>query len=191
MKSEKIFKTSIVIALVVPLIIGFIYYRGIRKVYLANKVSITKQADPEIVYNKKNKIDGIDGVAIVDSNYKNASHFDFNVTYSDPNFGNTEYDLYLKNVSFSENINPANLKWRLTEFNYEKNEYEVIFFGDFLKLEEGKINIGKDIPIGKDNFQKFRLYYYISFDSLDKQDYSDSKFSAELEIRWLVWQLFW
>lgn len=183
MKSEKVYKTSIIVALVVPITIGLIYYVGIRNTYLANRVSISKQANPEIVYNKQDVIEGIEGVAISDNNYKHAKHFDFNVTYSDPNFGNTDFELYLKNIKYSDYINPSNLKWRLAEYNYETNEYDVIFFGDFSKINDDMINIGKQIPIGKDNFQKYRLYYYISYDSLDKTDYSDSRFSAEIELR--------
>ena len=183
MRNEKIYKISIIVALVVPITIGLIYYKDISSKIIQNKINLSHQEKPEIVYEKNDKIEGIEGVAILDSNYSNAAYFDFNVTYMDQNYGNNEFDLYLKNIKYSENIDPSSLKWRLTKYNYESNEYDVIFFGNFSKVQEGRLNIGKSIPIGKDNFQKYRLYYYISYSNLDKKDYSDSEFYAEIEIR--------
>ena len=183
MESKKIYKISIIVAVIVPLTIGFIYYKDISSKVLQNKIDLSNQAKPEIVFNKKNKIEGIDGVAIPDSNYQSASYFDFNVTYIDQNYGNNEFDLYLKNIRYSDNINPSNLKWRLAQYNFETKEYDVIFFGDFSKAVNGELQIGTSIPIGKDNFQKYRLYYYISYDYVDKNNYSDSNFYADIEIR--------
>ena len=180
MKNKKFIK-SLSIAFVIPVIVGVIYFKDMYNRNIETKVNINT-GKPKIVYNDQKEIVGIDGVAILDSNYESASNFSFNVTYINGDYANAKYNLFLKDIEVSDNIELSNLKWKLLEYDFDKKEYVVVNHGDFSTMQNGILVLGEDFEIGLSNFQKFKLYYFIEYSSGTIKDYSNSTFKAKIDI---------
>lgn len=182
MKNQKAFIISVVAAIVLPVIFGYIYYSGLTGKAYETNVSKSIKSEPNLII-ENNKLTKINTTPIVDKDYLNSNYIDFAVTYINGNYSYRSFLVYLDNISYSDNINPRNLKWRLMEYNNDTEEYEQLYNGTFEDVVGSSLKIGSDINIGLNNFQKYRLYYYISYDMTTTTNYSDSTFSAELNIR--------
>ena len=180
MKNKKFIK-SLSIAFIIPVIVGVIYFKDMYNRNIETKVNIST-GKPKIVYNDQKEIVGIDGVAILDSNYESASNFSFNVTYINGDYASAKYDLLLKDIKISDNINPSELKWKLLEYNFDTKSYVMVNYGDFSNMQHGALVLCEDLEIGMSNFQKFKLYYFIEYSSGSIKDYSNSTFNAKIDI---------
>ena len=182
MKNQNAFIISVVAAIALPIVFGYVYYNGLTSKKYETNVSNSIKSEPDLII-KNNKLTKINTSPIVDKDYLNSNYIDFAVTYINGNYSYRSFLVYLDNISYSDNINPRNLKWKLMEFNNDTDEYEQLFNGTFEDMVDSSLKIGSDINIGLNNFQKYRLYYYISYDMTTTTNYSDSTFSAELNIR--------
>lgn len=182
MKNQKTFIISVIAAIALPVVFGCIYYNGLTSKKYETNISSSIKSEPDLII-ENNKLTKINTSPIVDKDYLNSNYIDFAVTYINGNYSYRSFLVYLDNISYSDNINPRNLKWKLMEFNNDTEEYEQLFNGTFEDMVDNSLKIGSDINIGLNNFQKYRLYYYISYDMTTTTNYSDSTFSAELNIR--------
>lgn len=182
MKDSKLFIISVGAAIVLPLLFGYIYYSGITSKMYSTSVSNSIKTGPELII-ENNELTRINKEPIVDKDYEKASYIDFAVTYINGNYSYQSFLVYLDDISYSEYINPRNIKWKLMEYDNDKEEYIQLFNGNFEDMIDNSLKIGSDINIGLNSFKKYRLYYYISYDMTTSINYSDCTFSAELNIR--------
>lgn len=161
MKNQNYFVFAVMIAIIVPVTIGSIYFINMYKkrgsgVYISNLITeneilILGDLELDNLTNKKEQVHSLDLVV--------------KYTYGVSEVQN--YNIYLDEVFLKPGISLKKIKWDLLMLDEDDNKYLQLDFGDFDELVNGKLSISPNIQIGKGHTQRFKLnYYYNSEDEI-------------------------
>lgn len=164
MNDKSYFAVAVIIALVVPMIFGSIYFFRMSALKDGNRYVATLKDTPDLVLSGKFSIDE----KRLSTEEKTT---EFTVQYVRGETDKLDYTLYLKNIEFEGNS--ASLDWSLYMFDEIENKYFVYDSGTINRDTSKKIVLGNHIQAKFLGSQKFR-FSYLS----DKEE--EAKFSAEL-----------
>lgn len=163
MNNKTYFVIAVIVAIVLPLIFGGIYFKDLyKKSELVASISKIKER-PEILYTEANSITKLDDVAILDKDFLNSNNYSFQVVYPKSSELVTYYSLYLDNIKLSSNIGSSKFKWALMRYDSSKSEYVSIATGDLSKLDNQKILLKDSLQIRLNSVHQYKLYYWLSY----------------------------
>lgn len=156
MKTQNHFVFAVMIAIIIPLAMGSIYFISIyNKRNLGENIQTVAFNDDVLI------LGNIEIKKIADSKFESM----LVVKYP---FGESEisdYSIYLKDINFDSTIDPKKIHWELFMLDEEDDTYLKLQFGNMEKIENGKLKISPNLQIGNGKTQKFRLdYYYETFE---------------------------
>lgn len=180
MNNRKFFTGAVIIAFVVPLVMGGIYFSSVYK-YKGNSEYVSSLEDSkELIVIGDKKIDS-DNLKILKNEQVQAGNMlEFFVKYS---FGPRSFDNYrvtLNEVSISPNVEAERVKWSLALYDKNKQKFKFIDKGTFKDYKFEHFTIGPNINIGLGELQKLRLYYYMT-DKLGEQVKGDISLKVDVE----------
>lgn len=148
MRNDKYFIESVIIALVVPIVIGAIYFRKLYVEYNVINPIIAMDAPIEIVYYGNEIIDG-------KLTKNNDLIYNFDIKYDNGKFYKQMYSIYLKDLSVSDN----SINWVLFKNN-------INIAAGVLDYTTNKILIVPNEEISMNEIAKYELRFYTSNESL-------------------------
>ena len=182
MKKRLYFIVAVVIALVLPIIFGGIYFVDLYKEVSEKQSLASLDNKPEIFYSSSEIMTELEDVMIDDDNYEEANYYEFEISYTNAEKITQYYSLYLTNMSLSDTIDPLTFRWRLFMMDQNTAEYRQLASGNFANWTSNYLKISPSIKIGLNNIQRFRLYYYLVNDGNISNNYAGSTFKAKIEV---------
>ncbi len=182
MKNKAYFYLAVVISIVLPIIFSSLYFLDQYSSTQHEKRLAKFDIRPEILYKSSPSLNQLEDVAIKDENYESAPYYEFSVVNTDTTLGIKNYKLYLTDIELPNNIDLDLFKWRLFILDYNSDEYEQISTGNFKYADREKLIISPNLKIGKNNIQRFKLYYYLTYNPNTNIDYSGNTFKAHIAL---------
>ncbi len=150
MNDRSYFVVAVIIALVVPMIFGSIYFFKMKNLKDNTRYVTMLKDKPDIVLEGKNTID----VENLDFNEKEIS---FSVQYVRGETDSLNYSLFFDDVEF-ESTN-STIEWSLYILNDETNDYTILSSGTIDRKTSKRKVINSNIQTKFLKTQKFKLKY--------------------------------
>lgn len=163
MNDRKEFVLAVIVALIVPIVIGTMYFFEMTKKMGSNEF-IAKLADvKELALFGRTAINETFVSPIEDKDYINGSVLDFEVDYASGKDEIATYEIELMDIKSSQKIDFISVRWRLLKYDEQKEKFESIATGNFSSDSDEIVLIENERLLLKDS-HKYRLYYYINRD---------------------------
>ena len=182
MKNRTYFILAVATAIVLPVLFSLVYFKDIYSENNNENVVAKIDNSPEIIFIDGEVISELDGVFIKDEDYEDANTYHFEVGYDGGNDLIEEYDIIMKDIKFSSDIDYKDFKWKLFLYDEQNETYQCVASGNLDGKSENRMLLAKDLKIGLGGMQKFKLYYYFSSDSVNNKNYAGITFNARIDI---------
>lgn len=161
MNSRDYFVSAVIIALVVPLVIGGIYFVDVCEQRGKNTYIAKLDGMRDLILIGETEVKNFNPVNLINDDYNKANYIEFEVKYADGEDEFTRYDVNIEKIDFSPNVEPEDISWKLLQYDSTIKDYKVIETGNFLS-GSAKLKLTDSIDIGLNDRQKYRLYYYVA-----------------------------
>lgn len=159
MMKRQEFVLAVIVALVVPVIFGCVYYREMYEERGSNEI-ISKLDDTEVFFLGDKKIDGGNLVELLNEDFKSAPYIDFSIKYAKGKLPFFNYTIAMDEISVSRPEELKNVKWVLAQYDEENKKYLAIREGTLKDISERKTLLFSNTSVTLGELQQYRLYYY-------------------------------
>lgn len=156
---DREFVVAVLIALIVPVLIGSIYFVNNYKMTKNSRYVYESKSSRELLLLNNYKIENMEL-------NNSVNQIDFEVAYTS---GENEYETYhieLSNIHFEPRFNSVVVKWILSMYDEVKNQYFEFSTGTFDRKSHESVPISPSISIALGDSQSFRFRYYV-LDGMD------------------------
>lgn len=166
MNNRTYFVFAVIIALIVPLMIATIYFVNLYQNNGPTKY-ISKLADNrELLILGATDIGEIKAISLADKDYLAGNVNEFVVKYASGNDDVVDYTIRLKDIVTSAELDPKHLKWRLCIYDANEETFVPLSMGSLETIEDSSVTISPSVNIALGDIQKYRLYYYLSYEEV-------------------------
>lgn len=155
MNDRSYFVVAVIIALVVPMIFGSIYFFKTKNIKDNTRYVTMLKDKPDLVLDGKTSIED-------DSVDAKVEEIKFSVQYVRGEKQSAKFNLYFENVELSESSN--GLEWQLYVYDEITNNYILYNSGSLNNKSLKKVILGSNISIDFLSNKKFKLNYSLNDD---------------------------
>lgn len=175
MNDRKEFVLAVIVALVIPLLIGGVYFYKMSIIKGSNNILARLIDKKEMILFGDKSIELGDSTALKDDDYENADFLEFEVLYASGPEANDSYKLQLKNILNPEGINLNYVSWVLVRVDGSVQTF--VSRGNL--VSNGKLDLNPLVNINLGETHHYRLYYYFNREIKDNSVSLTAKLAIE------------
>lgn len=161
MKDRNRFVLAVIVALVIPLIFGGLYFYDMSSKRGSNGHIAKFENVKELLVFGDKEIRNIGGNVLRDDQYEQANKIEFEVDYASGLNACTAYSISASIFKRYKDTFPENVSWRLLKFEEKMNDYKTVAMGNFESVD-GIVQLGPSQELCLMEEAKYRLYYYLN-----------------------------
>lgn len=162
MNDKRNFAVSVIVALIIPTLLGGIYFLDMSKIKGGQDYIAKLESNREIIILKDAYLNSIKNRVFEDKEYENSSMIEFEIGYLDGEDDSFDYLLKLSDVAIPEGLDGNNITWILQRFDDSSLKYDKVASGNFTLDRDNKIALWARQKIHKREFHQYRLYYFLN-----------------------------